>query len=247
LRLLLELGWVLPGVMRGAMLTGTAATLISTTAETRTSIEISIAANIKAETEGKAAGGSIILNTAKGFLTEIKERRKSSTEQAPTTLSSRVSSFVDEPNKEDNSSAREVPATAAQAKVWEVVVVAQARELGKELEQVGLVDERDNNPQASLAAVREAVAALFKALIVAEAAPEALATVGRLAGGVSPEVAEREAVVEEVPGVVVAVVVEEEEVAEAGGGDKQKTRDEWRVTSEGNFPRHSTLGTIDSF
>jgi len=92
------------------------------------------------------------------------------------------------------------------------------------------------------------VVVLFRVSIVEGAAPETLATVAPAAGRVSPEVVvEREAVAEEAPGVVAVEVVEEGVVVEVGGGDKQKTRDEWRVTSEGNFPRHSTLGTIDSF
>lgn len=74
------------------------------------------------------------------------------------------------------------------------------------------------------------VAVPFRASIVEEAAPETLATVVHLAGEASEVVAEREAVVEEVPGVVVAAVVEEGVVVEVGGGDKQK--DEGRVASD---------------
>jgi hypothetical protein len=111
-----------------------------------------------------------------------------------------------------------------------------ARELGKEPERVGLVDERDNNRQASLAVatvprqqiaevqaasevVRETVEALFKGSTVVEAAPQALATVAPVAGRVEGLVAAAEEVV-----VVVVVVAEGGEVevgAEAGGADKQ--------------------------
>src|SRR5215469_2591586 len=87
------------------------------------------------------------------------------------------------------------------------------------------------------------VVVLFRVSIVEGAAPETLATVAPAAGRVSPEVVEREAGAEEAPGVVAVEVVEEGVGVEVGGGDKQKTRDGWRVTSEGNFPRHSTLGT----
>jgi hypothetical protein len=41
--------------------------------------------------------------TAKAFHTEIKERRKNSTEQAPMMRSNRASSFVVEPNKDASS------------------------------------------------------------------------------------------------------------------------------------------------
>jgi len=40
---------------------------------------------------------------AKAFHTEIKERRKNSTEQAPMMRSSRASSFVVEPSKDGSS------------------------------------------------------------------------------------------------------------------------------------------------
>src|SRR5262249_36517127 len=88
----------------------------------------------------------------------------------------------------------------------------------------------------------------FRVSIVEGAAPETLATVAPAAGRVSPEVVvEREAVAGEAPGGVAGEGGGGGGVGEGGGGGKKKARGGGGGTSEGNFPRHSTLGTIDSF
>ena len=190
-----------------------------------------------------------IRSTVKAFPIAIRGRRRNSIARAPTMRSNHGSSFVDEPNKGDRISLREVPAIEedwAGKEGWAIEVepaksvadLAQRRRTAVAPAGVVIVAVQANSAAVAVAAVPSMESA------VAAVLPEALASAAALAGAASAAVE-----LPEVAAVAAAVVVAEA-AGDAAGNLVSGVRfrlnqdlEEWNVRKMG---AHSTIPNRDS-